>query len=79
METIITGAENVYGSVGLTTPGSRFVATGLVAAAALAYIKPRMMYDASGKALQFGTGPGQTLVPWWLASVGVGAVGYFFI
>ena len=50
----------------------------LVGAVLLMVIKPDFMYgDDDDRFLPFGTGPGQTLMPFWLAVTLIGVVGYY--
>lgn len=49
----------------------------LVGAVLLMVIKPDFMYDEEDRFLPFGTGPGQTLMPFWLAVTLIGIVGYY--
>ena len=49
----------------------------VVAAVVFTVIKPDFMYDREGNFESFGTGPKQTLMPFWLAITLAGLVGYY--
>ncbi len=71
--------ERFLMQVGLNTPLKRGVVTGGLSAGALYYFKPKLMFDASGKARAFGTKTGETVLPWWLASAAVGGIFTLFV
>ena len=49
----------------------------LVGAVVLPVMKPDFMYDQQDRFKPFGTGPHQTLMPFWLAITLLGLVGYY--
>ncbi len=49
----------------------------VVAAVVLIVVKPDFMYDRENRFKSFGTGPDQTLMPFWLSITLVGLFGYY--
>ncbi len=50
----------------------------IVSAVVFTIVKPDFMYEKNGDIFRaFGTGPDQTLMPFWLAVTLVGLVGYY--
>ena len=49
----------------------------IVGAIVLTVIKPDFMYNNKDEFRAFGTGPDQTLMPFWLAVTLIGLVGYY--
>lgn len=78
-------AQQIFATLALTTPARRFAAGTLVTGGLLIALEPQIMFQ-DGQPKQWSmlvgeedTDIGVTLVPWWMAAVGVGAtLGLFF-
>lgn len=78
-------AEQMFMTLGLTTPARRFAAGSLATGGALVALQPDLMFE-DGQPRQWSaltseadSAVSTTIVPWWMASVGVGAwLGMFF-
>jgi len=59
------------------TPLKMAIVVVLAIAFGMGVVKPRPMYSPDGAMLNFGTRPGETLMPAWLAIMLVGYTVYF--